>query len=162
MKDLKVDDNAVKIAYRNTNSEGRKVLKNLFSNQITLSDDITERVKSFEDACIELGIKMSIPDVDHLPKKHQKAIEAFYKLTIICEALNEDWIADYSDPNQYKYYPWFVSYGASAGFGYLNSYYAASATSADVGARLCLKSNALAKYFGTQFIDLWNDLLLIK
>lgn len=43
-----------------------------------------------------------------------------------------------------------------AGFGYAISTNAPSHTSADVGSRLCLKSEELATYCGKQFIDLWS------
>jgi len=122
---------------------------------------ITERIKTFEDACKELNEPASLLWADSLPEKHRRAIIAFYKLIMITEALNEGWTPDFLDGPQNKYWPWFY-FGANAGFGSLYAYYVASDTSAAVGARLCYKSRSLAVYSGTQFIDLWQDYLILK
>ncbi len=47
--------------------------------------------------------------------------------------------------------------GAGAGFACASTNDAPSNTNADVGSRLCVKSEALAEYFGTQFIKIWQD-----
>lgn len=47
--------------------------------------------------------------------------------------------------------------GAYAGFASANASGAPSITAAGVGSRLCVKSEALAEYFGTQFIKIWQD-----
>jgi hypothetical protein len=66
------------------------------------------KIKTFEGACKALGIDAKkLPDVSMLPADHQDAIIAHYKLVIIAQALNEGWKPDWSDYNQYKYYPWF-------------------------------------------------------
>lgn len=123
--------------------------------------DITQRVKSFENACMELSIAPALPEVSGLPLKHQKAMIALYMLIIITEALNEGWKPDWNNP-ELKYWPWFYYYGASAGFSYVDTDSAASYTHATFGARLCYKSRSLAEYSARQFIHLWNDYLLIR
>lgn len=55
-----------------------------------------------------------------------------------------------------------ASYGANAGFVCANAYYSATYATAHFGSRLCLKSEALARYAGMQFIYLWMDFNLIK
>ena len=70
---------------------------------------ITERVKTFEDACKELG-------EDHKLVQQFKAIEpaiaedkeatAFFKLGIITAALNEGWEPDFNNDEEYRYFPY--------------------------------------------------------
>ena len=48
-------------------------------------------------------------------------------------------------------------HGANCGLAYANSNLAWSASAAHISARLAVKSEALAKYFGQQFIDIWSD-----
>lgn len=70
---------------------------------------ITERVKTFEDACKELG-------EDHKLVQQFKAIKtaiaedkeatAYFKLGIITAALNEGWKPDFTNDEEYRYYPW--------------------------------------------------------
>lgn len=71
-------------------------------------EKITDKVKSFEDACKHLGLNPNdLPVVYMLPEKDRKSIIAFYKLTIIIRALNEGWEPDWSNWDKWKYYNWF-------------------------------------------------------
>lgn len=161
MRTLQIKQDSLLVAFRNAGKEGKQVLSDLFGKQVALYDNITDRVKSFEDACQVLGISTNVPEVKGLPRKHQKAIIANYKLITIAEALNEGWKPNWQDSDEYKYYPWFdMSNPAGVGFSYTSS--TASYTSASVGSRLCLKNRELAIYFGQTFTDLFNDSLLLN
>lgn len=161
MRTLQIKQDSLLVAFRNAGKEGKQVLSDLFGKQVALYDNITDRVKSFEDACQVLGISTNVPEVKGLPRKHQKAIIANYKLIIIAEALNEGWKPNWQDSDEYKYYPWFdMSNPAGVGFSY--TYNTASTTYAYFGSRLCLKNRELAIYFGQTFTDLFNDSLLLN
>ena len=161
MRTLQIKQDSLLAAFRNAGKEGKQVLSDLFGKQVALYDNITDRVKSFEDACQVLGISTNVPEVKGLPRKHQKAIIANYKLIVIAEALNEGWKPNWQDSDEYKYYPWF-DMSNPAGVGYSATIHAASATNAGVGSRLCLKNRELAIYFGQTFTDLFNDSLLLN
>lgn len=161
MRTLQIKQDSLLVAFRNAGKEGKQVLSDLFGKQVALYDNITDRVKSFEDACQVLGISTNVPEVKGLPRKHQKAIIANYKLIVIAEALNEGWKPNWQDSDEYKYYPWF-DMSNPAGVGYSNTNPAASHTSANGGSRLCLKNRELAIYFGQTFTDLFNDSLLLN
>lgn len=161
MRTLQIKQDSLLVAFRNAGKEGKQVLSDLFGKQVALYDNITDRVKSFEDACQVLGISTNVPEVKGLPRKHQKAIIANYKLIVIAEALNEGWKPNWQDSDEYKYYPWFdMSNPAGVGYSYTNI--AASSTYANIGSRLCLKNRELAIYFGQTFTDLFNDSLLLN
>jgi hypothetical protein len=161
MRTLQIKQDSLLVAFRNAGKEGKQVLSDLFGKQVALYDNITDRVKSFEDACQVLGISTNVPEVKGLPRKHQKAIIANYKLIIIAEALNEGWKPNWQDSDEYKYYPWF-DMSNPAGVGYSHTTSAASYSFAHVGSRLCLKNRELAIYFGQTFTDLFNDSLLLN
>lgn len=161
MRTLQIKQDSLLVAFRNAGKEGKQVLSDLFGKQVALYDNITDRVKSFEDACQVLGISTNVPEVKGLPRKHQKAIIANYKLIVIAEALNEGWKPNWQDSDEYKYYPWF-DMSNPAGVGYSNTASAASDTDAAFGSRLCLKNRELAIYFGQTFTDLFNDSLLLN
>lgn len=161
MRTLQIKQDSLLAAFRNAGKEGKQVLSDLFGKQVALYDNITDRVKSFEDACQVLGISTNVPEVKGLPRKHQKAIIANYKLIVIAEALNEGWKPNWQDSDEYKYYPWFdMSNPAGVGYSYANI--TASTTTANIGSRLCLKNRELAIYFGQTFTDLFNDSLLLN
>lgn len=161
MRTLQIKQDSLLVAFRNAGKEGKQVLSDLFGKQVALYDNITDRVKSFEDACQVLGISTNVPEVKGLPRKHQKAIIANYKLIVIAEALNEGWKPNWQDSDEYKYYPWF-DMSNPAGVGCSSTNHTASATTAHIGSRLCLKNRELAIYFGQTFTDLFNDSLLLN
>ena len=53
----------------------------------------------------------------------------------------------------------YAPYGATAGFGYLNTHYRSSLANANSGFRLCQEDSEKAKYFGRQFLELWAEYL---
>ena len=150
---------------------------------------ITERVKTFEDACKELG-------EDHKLVQQFKAIKtaiaedkeatAYFKLGIITAALNEGWKPDFTNDEEYRYYPWLCLwtneeleqktdawkdernlqlwfgggcsyYGAICGLAFADSSNAWSPANAAVSARLAHKTEELAIYSGKQFTELWAN-----
>ena len=150
---------------------------------------ITERVKTFEDACKELG-------EDHKLVQQFKAIQeaiaedkeatAYFKLDIITAALNEGWEPDFTNDDEYRYYPYLCLWtkeeledkdeawkddhnlqlwigggtsnnGAPGGLASANSYHAWSIAAASISARLAHKTEELAIYSGKQFTELWAN-----
>jgi len=124
--------------------------------------DIKDKVKSFEDACKVLDIAPSVPEVKGIPEKYQKPLIANYQLMVIAEALNEGWTPDWSNGEWDKWYPWFdMEDSSSAGrFSFDASAYQRSYSA--VGSRICFKSEELADYAGTQFLELYRELFVIE
>lgn len=151
---------------------------------------ITERVKTYEDACRVLGFepvdfnKMRyLSPVDVSRCFLEKDDVAYIKLKTIAAALNEGWIPEFTN-EEYRYYPWFTfltkeelaekseewkkerslwlfgggSYtGAVCGLASAYSSRAWSDSASGFSARLAVKSEELAFYFGKQFISIWAD-----
>ena len=69
--------------------------------------NITDRVKTYADACAVLGIKETLPDVGGLRPKDRPSVTAYYKLIVIAQALNEGWEPDWTNKDQPKWFPWF-------------------------------------------------------
>lgn len=150
---------------------------------------ITERVKTFEDACKELG-------EDHKLVQQFKAIQeaiaedkeatAYFKLGIITAALNEGWEPDFTNDDEYRYYPYLCLWtkeeledkdeewkddhnlqlwfgggssfdGTTCGLACASSSYAWSVATAYISARLAHKTEELAIYSGKQFTELWTN-----
>lgn len=171
-------------AYANTDARGRELLENLFGKDIFVKKDITERVKTFEDAREALG------DEHPLVKEYWGVVNvdlditqdliAYLKLRIITAALNEGWEPQFT-VDEYRYYPWFAlftqkeidkmsdddksrvvgragsSSNASGGLACANAYYASSSSDGYIGSRLAFRTHELAEYAGRQFIELYAD-----
>ena len=108
------------------------------------------KIKTFEDACTKLALDPKhLPDVSMIPEEFSKPIIAAYKLMIIFKAINQGWTPDWSDSDQYKYYPWFRV--LSSGFGFSTTAYDHTITFTCVGSRLCTDSSEKAMYVAEQF-----------
>lgn len=145
---------------------------------------VTERIKTFEDAMKATGmtIPLSENQLSYLPKD----VVAYMKLRIIAAALNELHETTLEEfpkftTDEYRYYPWFYLYtqeeidemdeekkklllwggyaksGASCGCVYSYSNGAFGDSSSNVAARLAVKTEKLAVYFGKQFRDIWAE-----
>lgn len=159
-----------------------KMLEAMFGEDVFKPKGITERVKTFEDACRELGNEHPFVMEWNLGDNLSPDLEAYLKLRIICAALNEGWEPQFTE-DEWRWYPWFYLYakeeldemsdeekqerrmidvsgrnaGYYAGLAYASSIHAPSSAGANVGSRLCLKNSELATYCGKQFIEIWID-----
>jgi len=143
--------------YAAASKEGKALLEKCFGKE-RLMPNIMDRVKTFEDACKVLNLNYSYC-VNGVEDSISKSLVAFYKLQIIAKALNEGWVPDWSNSDQYKYYPWF-KYGSGVGFSYADAVF--DHTYTGVGSRLCFKTRELAEYAGKHFQGLYNDFLLLN
>ena len=146
---------------------------------------VTERIKTFTDACNALG------DEHPLVKEYLRVADgniilddlyAYLKLRIIVAALNEGWEPKFTE-DEYRYFPWFYFYTKeeydklddeekgrcvlrSGGntysvYGFVLCYaaYDASFSNTDIGSRLAFRTRELAAYAGRQFIEEWADFM---
>lgn len=186
----------VQEAFRNagSNPEIQTLLRTLYGDAVEVDNrPITERIKSFEDALVELQLRAEKGDKTAKMLREEwydiatdsDDLIAYLKLRIICAALNEGWEPKHTE-DEVRYYPWHWLYSQDeldnmreeekirrcmlptgeyqtefAGFGCAHSSYAPSNADADIGSRLCLRSEELAVYCGKQFIKLWADFKLI-
>lgn len=118
-----------------------------------LGAKITDRIKTFEDACKELGVQFQAP-TDCTPDE-----VAYMKVKIIVRALNEGWVPNWENKSEYKYYPWFKMSSSGSGFSYVDCGFDNACSG--VGSRLCFKSNELAIYAAKQFTEVYKQLLTI-
>lgn len=146
--------------------------------------DVRERIKTFEDACREIGIDSEAWNRDKISLGLEPDVLAFLKLRIIVKALNEGWEPQFTE-DECRYYPWFVlytgeeynrldeeekprvvyrSYSSAVALGGVSYAYAvsdSSFTSAYIGVRLAFKPSELAAYCGRQFLDIWADFVFL-
>ena len=146
--------------------------------------DVRKRIKTFEDACREIGIDAEAWNRDKISLGLEPDVLAFLKLRIIVKALNEGWEPQFTE-DECRYYPWFILYtreeynkldeeeksrvvcrsyhnaSAFGGVSYASASYDSSYTIAAVGVRLAFKTSELAAYCGRQFLDIWADFVFL-
>jgi len=122
-------------------------------------------IKTFEDACTKLAInpeEFKITYPDSLEESFGKALMAHAKLVIIAKALNDGWVPDWKNGKFDKYLAWFDMDDTSAVGGFSYDDYVNDRSASYVGSRLCYKSSEIAKYAGTQFLDLYREYMVIQ
>ena len=151
---------------------------------LTLVDEkpqnVMERVKTFKDACNELGIEHDKWVQDKKDLGLEADVIAYLKLRIIAAALNEGWKPQFTT-DEYRYFPWFYLYTQSeidemseeeksrvvyrschyahahGGVAYAHAYSDSSSAGTIIGSRLAFKTRELAEYAGRQFVEIWAD-----
>lgn len=151
---------------------------------LTLVDEkpqnVMERVKTFKDACNELGIEHDKWVQDKKDLGLEADVIAYLKLRIIAAALNEGWKPQFTT-DEYRYFPWFYLYtqseidemseedksrvvyrsdnfaDARGGVAFAGTVYDSSHTYTSIGSRLTFKTRELAEYAGRQFVEIWAD-----
>lgn len=177
--------------YRSTSTDGRKAVKEALGEQFSEALPATERVKTYEDAVLELGNDHPLVEAAssaelRFTNSEDKDIIAYLKLRVIVAALNDGWKPQFV-PGELRWYPWYeliskdeydamsedekqerrcvgrsVSNAyASGGLVYSYASYASSVSVAYYGSRLAFKSEALAEYAGKQFAELFADFCFI-
>lgn len=146
--------------------------------------DVRKRIKTFEDACREIGIDAEAWNRDKISLGLEPDVLAFLKLRIIVKALNEGWEPQFTE-DECRYYPWFILYtreeynkldeeeksrvvcrssNNALALGGVSCAYAnsgSSFTGAYIGVRLAFKTSELAAYCGRQFLDIWADFVFL-
>lgn len=160
MSVIVIHTEAARLAYKEADENGKKLLSNLIGKKV-LFDRIIDVVDSYEEACQIKGITpLSIDQFSMFPENQREYLFAVHQLITISEVINEGWVPDYANTNQRKYYPWFewkkLSAGGS-GFSYGDYYIDRSFST--VGARLSYETAEKAEYAGTKFIHLYRIFL---
>jgi hypothetical protein len=124
-------------------------------------------------ACAEfVGIDLNTISVSGLPADLQQFTLAMAHRAIICRALNKvgyedqpDWLPDYDNDDEYKYYPW-GSPGkdgaVASGFGFQDAGCNYTGTDASVGARLSLRSAELVEHMWEHFRQVLVDTMVVQ
>lgn len=189
-KNLEISEKIVVSAYNSASEEQKQVLIGLFGANIFKPKSVMDRIKTFEDAVEALGEEhpfvfayRQIEDID----EYGDDVEAYLKLRIIVEALNEGWKPQFV-AGEWRYYPWFWFYtnqqienmdeedrenvcrvvgrassNAYAHGGLVCSHANGVSTNSNTGSgsRLAFKTEELAEYAGKQFIEIYRDFMIV-
>lgn len=153
---------------------------------------VTERIKTFDDAVAALGENhpyvVAYNCMNDVDEYDEPDILAYMKLRIIVAALNEGWKPEFVEDER-RWAPWFVLYTneeiermddddrasicrvvgrsysyayAHGGLAFASAVYASSYADSYYAARLAFKTEALANYAGTQFIEIYRDFIIAR
>lgn len=191
VSNIEIKKENVLAAYNGASAEQKQLLETLFGKDTFKPQDITERVRTFEDACNVLGSDHPLVDkyyqwADNV-EDNDPFIRAVLKLEIITAALNEEWEPHFT-AGEWRWIPWFWFYKSREDWendenedwrnehpyrelggdwkteyaGFACAISLSSPSDSRVGSRLCFKNSDLAAYSSTQFADLWMDYCLVR
>lgn len=184
-----VDANAILGFYNGdeASSEQKQLLELIFGKEQLKRKkpaNVMDRVRTFADACAELGSDSSLVKAYNNfmdlcdDEEANSDVIAYLQLRIIVAALNEGWQPKFVS-GEYRYYPWYYLYtkeeidnmndddkrrvvgrasdyaSADGGLVCANACFASSLSGSYVGARLAYCSEALAEYAGKQFAAIY-------
>lgn len=149
---------------------------------LTLSHYLTGVAEDMDDDSMEDPFNYAIEEVDEKEKisernlpledvarlvtdinpKHIEAQLALNKLVSMAEAWNklDGFVPYFSNRRQKKWFPWFTYEKATERFVFSSTVYTSASAFANIGSRLCFKTQERAEQFGKQFINLYNKVLL--
>ncbi|KQS33952.1 hypothetical protein [Dyadobacter sp. Leaf189] len=122
-----------------------------------MEQSITDRVKSYEDACAIKGIEpLTIEAFGFLPENQREYQFCVHKYDVINEVLNEGWSPDWMNWDERKYFPYFYwdKDKAAGGSGFSFGVFSYDYSGATVGSRLVFRNAELARYAAKQFLDI--------
>lgn len=184
-----VDANAIRGFYNGdeARSEQKQLIEMMFGKEQLKrkkSANVMDRVRTFADACAELGSDSSLVKAYNNfmdlcdDEEANSDVIAYLQLRIIVAALNEGWRPKFV-PGEYRHYPWYYLYtkdeidnmdddekqrvvgransyaNADGGLVFADANYASSCSYSSSGARLAYCSEALAEYAGKQFAAIY-------
>lgn len=119
MKTLQITEENARKLYDDATPEFKATLEDTFGKEF-FSKKITDRVKTYEDACRVLGEAPLNELACFISGLAQDEIY-YRRVKTITRALNEGWTPDWSDGDQKKWFPYF---NTSSGFAfYATDYY---------------------------------------
>ena len=187
---LNINKENVLNVYGTATDEQKALLEIIFGKDTFKPKNIMDRIKTFEDACDELGSEHPMVLAyrntnlrDEEVADENKDVIAYLKLRIIVAALNEGWEPQFM-PGEYRWSPYYVLYTkdeieemdettkarvvfrsnnfayANGGVSFAYSSCDAANVHASIGSRLAFKSEELAEYAGKQFVEIFSDFIL--
>lgn len=145
---------SLEIAQKMYESSDESIREFALLNYPELGINITERVKTFEDACKIKGIN---PDSEFFTSTVLRKNEvAFRKLEVITEVLNEGKTIEIYNKNAWKHFPYFYNNGGVFSFDCVIDWFSYLI----IPAPLLFVDKAIADYSGKQFESLYLEYLL--
>jgi len=155
-KTLELDGNEARKLFPVASVEIKAILLATFGNDF-FNGKITDRIKTYEDACAEIG-ESPVDELKMLSDGFTPDEIIYRKLKTVTKALVGNWKADWSNHDQNKWYPYFRL--SSAGFSFCVAAFHCAGARASGASRLCFPSDELATYAGKQFTELYKDFIL--
>ena len=120
--ELKLTKERAVEAYNKADKFGKDLLKNLLGNEVFVSINPMETVKTFADVCDAAGMNSADYEVKESWSPAEKVAMYLKRLKLIAKVFNGDWKPNLADTTQEKHYPWFKILPGSSPLGFRLSF----------------------------------------
>ena len=120
-------------------------------------EESTPRIETVEDALNATGLPPT-PEFNEVPEEMRDYFKAVYEAVVVTKAIVGNWVPDWNNSDQQKWFPWF--YMSSGGFVFGDTSYDHSNSYAGYASRLCFPTEEMAEYAGKQFTEMYSRLIL--
>lgn len=156
---IELEDSLILQGYNQANASQKKIIEKYF--KINKPINLIKKIKTWKDVlkyAKEKGYTFNLPYLEKTKVKEEISLNALCKIHLLTKVFNEDWIADFNDFNQYKYYPWFKKKVSGWVFDGVSFRYSASG---GWGSFSYFKNNDIVNHIGNnqEFLNIYNEYL---
>lgn len=155
MQVLKIDATTARREYPSASPAMKAIFDQSFPAGFFSSDPI-DRIKTMSDVFVECGVDEKLFYEACERAELSEDVIGHMESKLISKAFNGDWVPNWDDSYEDKWYPWFYLNGPS-GFRFGGSHYVSAVTT--VGSRLCFKKKAHSDYAGVTFLHIYKKSL---
>lgn len=160
METLLIDKKEAIKLHKSASASDKKLLEKMFG-KAAFEKNIFERLGGIDDLWKISGSRpeetLSFPKPKTGKQRAHNAIDIVWLAT---EVINEGWIADYNNPNQKKWWPYFRWNGSAFVFSDSDCVY--DYADSVCGARLAFETKEKSDHIGKTFEKTFNEFLTIK
>lgn len=151
---IEVSDELITKAFSQADSGQKTLMKKYF--KIKDGSEAFDKIKDYKSFCKYFGIKeLTIKDFEQFGDQAKKMF-AFHKIKNFETYFNDGWKPDWSNSNEYKWYPYFEFKKGSGGWCFYGSdvrIYISYAVAA------FYKDQKIADFIGKTFLDIYSDFM---
>lgn len=138
--------------------EQKVIFEKIFAKFLNTNSDLF-KIKTYSELCKKYKIKkLKISDFKFLPIEQREKALAYHQIRTIEKIYNGDWVIDWKNHSQYKYFPWF-EYKFGQGLVYDCSLYRYSCSDGPVA---YFKDEKTSIFIGKVFINIYKILISSK
>lgn len=149
------DKDSIYTAYTMLKNDFQGLIEN--KNKLLNQIDLFDQIRDYSDICFKLGEKeLTIDNFNFIQDENIRLRTfRFYQIKNIEKVFNGDWVPNWNDTNEYKYYPWF-KICSSGLIGFYDCGYVVRRCGAEVG---FFKTKEISDFVGKTFLNIYSDII---
>ncbi len=156
---IEIKEDIILQGYNEADSIQKELIRKYF--KINTPEKLIDKLKTWKDVlkyAKEKGYTFNLPYLEKTKVKEERSLNALCKIHLLAKVFNEEWVADFSNPNQYKYYPYFEKKNSGWDFYGVDCRFVVSF---GWGALSFFKSNEIVDYIcnNKNFVSIYNEYL---